>query len=109
MAGDKQLVRTQLGGAVEVDRVDGLVGRQRDDFFDLLVDARIDDVLRADHVGLDAFDWIVFGGRNLLERGGMHDDIDARKRAVQTLAITDVADEVTATSPPRTSAASRIA
>ncbi len=83
---DKEFVGTQLGRAVEIDRVDRLVGRQRDDLFDPLIDARIDHVFRTDHVGLDALDRIVLGDRNLLERGSMDDDIDTCERTVEALA-----------------------
>ena len=61
--------------------------------FHLLIDAGIDDVLGADHIGLDALDRIVFGRRDLLQRGGVHDDVDAGESPVQPLAVANVADE----------------
>ncbi len=45
------------------------------------------------NVGLDAFEWIVFGDRNLLERGGVHHVVDAVERLHQPIAIAHVADE----------------
>ena len=93
IARNKQLVRTELGRAIQVYRIDSLVGRQRDDLFDLLINARVDNILGTDHVGLDAFDRIVLGGRNLLQRCRMHDDIDTMQSPVQSLVVTHVADK----------------
>jgi len=95
IACDKKFVGAELGRAVEIDRVDRLVGRQCDDFFDLLIDARVDHVFRPDHVGLDALDRIVLGDRNMLERGSMDDDINTCERTVKALGIANVADEKT--------------
>ncbi len=95
VAGDKQFIGAQLGRAVEIDGINGLVGRERDNFFDLLINTRVDNVFRSDHIGFDAFDRIVLGGRNLFERRGMYHDIDARKRPIQALAVTNVTNKET--------------
>ena len=71
----EDLLRAQLRRAVEVDGVDGLVGRQRDDSPDAGVDRGVDDVLRAEHVGAHGFEGVVLARRNLLHRGGVHDDV----------------------------------
>ena len=77
IARDKQLVGDQLGRAVKIDRTARLVGRQRDDALNALVDASVDHVHRADDVGLHAFERIVFGGRHDLQSRGMNHVINA--------------------------------
>ena len=51
-------------------------------------------LVAADDVGLDRLDRVVFAGRHLLQRGGVDDDIDAVKGALEPIAIAHVADEV---------------
>ena len=58
----------------------GLVGRQRDDLLDVGRQRRLDDVLGAVDVGLDALHRIVFGRRHLLQRRGMDHEVDAVHR-----------------------------
>ena len=77
LAATNSLSEHELGGAVEVDRVGGLVGRQRDDLLDVVRERGVDDVLGAEDVGLDAFDRVVFGRRHLLQRRGVNHEIDA--------------------------------
>ena len=93
VAGDEELVGRQLGGAVEVDRAGRLVGRQRDDLLHARVDGRLDDVLAAEHVGLHELEGVVLRRVDLLERGGVHDVVDAVHRAQQPALVADVADE----------------
>ncbi len=59
-----------------------------------LVDGGINHVASAHDVGLDGFERIVFAGRNLFERGRVHHDGYAGKRALQALCIAHVADEI---------------
>ncbi len=94
VAGDEKLVRAEFGRTVEIDGRGGLVGGKCDDFVDPGVDARFDEVLRAKDVGLDAFERVVFGGRHLLECCGVDGDVDAFKRAGDTVRIADIADEI---------------
>ena len=75
----EHFLRAQLGGAVEIDRVDGLVGAEREDAAHALVDGGVDDVLAADDVGLDGFERVVLAGRNLLQGGGVDDDVTPAK------------------------------
>ena len=72
---------------------------------------RVDHVLRAEDVGLDGLERVVLGGRHLLERGRVDDDVDAVEGAVQALAIAHVAEEVAQAlvALGRNSAASRTA
>jgi hypothetical protein len=92
---DEQLVSTELCRPVEIHRINRLVRRQSDNTAHFLVDAGVDQILGADHVGLDAFDRVVFCSRYLFERCSVHDKFDSFQRAVKTLAVSDVADEVT--------------
>ena len=77
VGGDEQLVGDELGRAVEVDRVGRLVGGERDHLLDVVRQRRVDDVLRAMDVGLDALQRVVFGRRHLLERRGVDHEVDA--------------------------------
>ena len=90
---DEQFVGAQLRRAVEVDRVGGLVGAERDDAPDAGVERDVDDVLRADDVGLHDLERVVLRRRHLLQGGGVNDHVDVLKRAVQPIAIADVAEE----------------
>src|ERR1035437_4891355 len=91
--GDEEFVAHELRGAVEIDGAGGLVRAQRDDPLNLAIKGRIDDVLCAVDVCLDGLEGVVLGGRNLFERGGMDDDVNAVERPGQPLTISHVADE----------------
>lgn len=52
---------------------------------------RVDNVLRAAHIGVDAFRRIVLGRGYLFERRGMDDVVHLVKGAAQTLLIAHVA------------------
>src|SRR6185436_17887848 len=92
---DEQLVRAQLGGTVQVDGRRRLVRRQRDDALDMTVEAGVDQILRAEDVGLDELERVVLRCRHLLERRGVHHDVDAFERAPQPRLVADVAEKVT--------------
>ena len=94
VGGDENLVRGQLGGAVEVDRVGGLVGRQRHDALDAAPQAGADHIFCAEHIGADAFEGIVFGGGDLLHGGGMDHEVHAVQRQFQPVPVAHVADEI---------------
>ena len=61
----------------------------------LKIECGLDQVLCPEHVRLDAFEGVVFGGRHLLERGGVYHDVDALKRAAQARLVAHVTDEET--------------
>ena len=115
---DEELLGTQLRRAVEIDGVRCLVGTERKYALDLavdrgtqagdgqslvgadhdhapdaLVDGRVDDVLGADHVGLNRFERIVLAGWNLLERGRVEHDVHAVHRPLEPWLVPHVADE----------------
>ncbi|MCU0793104.1 MAG: hypothetical protein MUE42_09715, partial [Opitutaceae bacterium] len=69
-----------------------LVGGEGDDAADLGVEAGVDEVLGAEDVGLDALEGVVFGGGDLLEGGGVDDDVDALESAAEALLVADIAD-----------------
>ena len=91
--GDEQLVARELGRAVEVDGAGGLVGREGDHALHAAVDGRLDHVLRAEDVGLDGLERVVLAHRHVLERRGVDHHVDALHRAVEPVAVTNVADE----------------
>jgi hypothetical protein len=55
---------------------------------------RLHHVLGAVDVGEHAFERVVLGGRHDLQRGGVHDDVDAAHRQLQPADVAHVADEV---------------
>ena len=93
VTGDEHLVGAQLGRAVKIDGVGRLVGAEGDDAFDIVVDGAVDDVLGAEDVGFDELKRVVLGGRHLLERGGVDDEIDALHRAFEARQVAHVAEE----------------
>src|SRR5581483_11228588 len=88
---------TELGRAIEIDRVYGLVGTECQDPADTAVDGRIDDILAAHDVGLNGFERVVLAGGNLLECGGMYHDSYPRQSTIEAGTIADVADEISQT------------
>src|SRR6478752_4654276 len=93
VAEDEELVGGQLGRAVEVDRRARLVGRERDDLLDAGVDARLDDVLATEDVGLDELVRVVLARVDLLEGGGVHDVVGAVHGPAEAVEVADVTDE----------------
>ena len=94
IGGHEQLVGAELGGAIEVDRVGGLVGGEGYHLLDPVVERRLDYVFGAPDVGLDALHGVVLGGRHLLEGGGMNHEVHAVHGHVEPLGIAHIADEV---------------
>ena len=90
----QQFFGAEFRGAVEVDRVDGLVGAQAEHLLDAAIDRRVDDVPRPVDVGLHRFAGIVLAGRDLLQGGGVDHDIDAAHRPPHAVDVADVAEEV---------------
>jgi len=58
------------------------------------IESGLDHVLGPDDVGLDAFEGVVFGRRDLFQGGGVDDDVDALDGPAEPVEIPDVADEV---------------
>ena len=94
IGGDEYLVRGQLAGAIEIDRIRGLVGRQGNHPFDAAMDGGLHDVFGAINVGVDALEGVVFGDRYLFQRRGMHHVIDVAHRHGQSIAVAHVTDEI---------------
>src|SRR5262249_53166960 len=93
VARNEKLVGDKLGGAVQIDRIGGLVRRERNDALDAIRKRRMNHVLRAMHVRLDAFHGVVPCGWDLLERCGMDDHVHALHGHDKPLAIAYTADE----------------
>lgn len=92
--GDEELVRDELGAAVEVHRVHGLVGGEGHHLLDPGVERGIDDRHGAVDVGLDGLHGIVLAGGHLLERRRVDDVVHAPgERAAQARLVAYVADE----------------
>ena len=91
----EQLVRAELGRTVQIDRGGRLVSRQRDDTRHVRIQARLDQVLGTEYVGLDAFKRIVLGGRHLLQRRGVDHNVDPLQCPTNPVSIAHVANEVT--------------
>lgn len=91
---DDDLLLAEFGGAVEVDRVDGLVGGEGHHLCDPGVDGAVDDVLGAEDVGLHGLEGVVLTGRHLLHGGGVDDDVDALAGPGHAGPVADVAEHV---------------
>ena len=81
----EQLFGRQLGGAVQIDRVDGFVGAERHHLLDPRIQGGFDHIAAAQDIGLDRFHGIVFAGWHLFERCGMDHDVHAVHGAAQSL------------------------
>ena len=81
-----------LGDAHSVDRVGGLVGGQADDTLDASVNGGVEDVVRADDVGLNRLHGEELAGRNLLQGSGVEDVVHAGHGVLDGLGIADIAD-----------------
>src|ERR1022692_205236 len=93
----EQFLGDELGGAVQIDGVDGLVGAQRQDSLHAVVQRSFDDVLRAVDVGLDGFDGVRLARGYLLQRRRVDDHIDSHHGTPQAVQIAHVADEIAET------------
>ena len=82
----------RLADAHRVDGVRRLVGGQADHALDALVDGGVQDVVRADDVGLDRFHREEFAAGHLLEGGRVEDVVHAAHRAFEGGFVADVAD-----------------
>src|SRR6266545_299019 len=89
----EELLRAELGGAVEIEGATGLVGTHADYPLDPLVDGGVDHVLGAEHVGLDGLERVVLAGGDLLQRRRVEHDVHAVHGAQEPLAVAHVADE----------------
>ena len=95
IAGAEAVIRRQLGGTVKIDWAACLVSGQRDHTLDALVDTGVDQIHGAVDISLNAFERIVFCSRHNLGRSSVNHIINAIQCAIQTFAITNVADEKT--------------
>ncbi len=92
---DEQLVRYQLGAAVQVHRIDRLVRRQRHNPGYLRVEAGVDDIHRTVDIGLDRLSGVVFTGGNLLERRRVDDIVHTAAQCPrQSLPVAHIADKI---------------
>ena len=90
--GDHDLFHHRLGNTHGVDRIGGLVGAQADDAAHAVLDRGFQQVVGADHVGLDRFHRVELTGGNLLERRRVEDIVDAAGRVQDAREVAHVAD-----------------
>src|SRR6185503_1972768 len=93
--GNEQLVGSELRCAIEVDRVRGLVGRKRNDLVDAGCQRRMEHILRAVYVRLDALHRVIFGRGHLLQSGRVYDVVNLSHRLDQAIPVAHVSNEVT--------------
>ena len=89
---DGHFLLQRLADAHRIDGVRRLVGGQADHAFDAFVDGHVQDVVRADDVGLDGFHREEFAAGHLLEGGRVEDVVHAAHRALEGGLVADVAD-----------------
>ena len=92
---NEQLIGYQLGTAIQIDRIDGLIRRQGYDLLDTGIQCGINDVLRTVDIGLDGFRRVVLTGRNLFQGSGVNDIIDTFEGSGQTFLVSHITDEET--------------
>ena len=91
---DKQFLRAEFCHTVKVDGVDGFIGTDRKDLFHAAVQRGIDHVLRTENIGLDRFKRIVLTGRDLLQSGGMDNNIHTLEGPLQPIKIPDISQKI---------------
>jgi hypothetical protein len=91
----KELLGTQLGRAVEVDRVDRFVRAEGQHAFNAAIDGRLDDISGPHDVGEHRLEWVVFAGRHLLEGRRVHHDVDPLHGPPQAIDVSHIAQEET--------------
>ena len=90
--GDGDFFLKGFADAHGVDGVGRLVGGEADDAVHAGVDRGVEDVVCADHVGLDGFHREELAGRDLLEGGRMEDVVHAAHGHLEGGFVADVAD-----------------
>lgn len=94
VGGDEELVRSQLGGAVEIDRIDSLVRGQGHNARHSAVDGGVADVLGSVDVGLDRLEGVVLADRHMLQRRSVDDVIHPVEGPKQPVLVPYVPDKI---------------
>ena len=81
-----------LGDTHSVDRIGRLVGGQADNTLNTSVNSGVEDVVRADDVGLNSLHREELAGRNLLQSSRMENVVNTRHGVLDRLRIADIAD-----------------
>ena len=89
----EELVGRELSRAVEVERARSLVSRECDNLLHARVDRGLDDVLRANDIGLHVLERVVFGRVDLLQGRRVNHIVDLVHGASQPVLVANVADE----------------
>ncbi len=94
VGGYKQFVGRKFGGAIEIDRIGGLVGGEGNDLFDIIGDGRGDYVFSTVDIGLDTFHGIVFCSRNLFQGCCVNNEIHPAHSLVHTVLVAHVTQKI---------------
>ncbi len=76
-----------MSGPVQIDRIHGLVGAERQNAAYALIDGRLNYVAAAQDVGLDRFEWVVLACWHLLERCRVQHHRHARLSPIQPIDV----------------------
>src|SRR5208282_3722381 len=90
----KHFFCAQFGGAIQIDRINRLVGAERQNAAHALINRRINHVAPAHDICLDRFERVVLASRHLLERRRVHHHRHARESALQPLDVPHVSNEI---------------
>ena len=81
-----------LGDTHSVDRIGRLVGGQADNTLNTSVNSGVQDVVRADDVGLNSLHGEELAGRNLLQSSSMENVVNTGHSVTDRLGVADIAD-----------------
>jgi hypothetical protein len=84
----------QLGGAVKVCGMNGLVSAQSHYSANAAIHGSINHVFTSNDVRLNRLKWVMFACRNLLERAACPTSVNSRKGAFQALRIAHISEEI---------------
>ena len=91
-AGDDVLFHDSLGHAHGIDRIRRLIRRQEDRLLHTVGNTGGNDIVRADHVGLDRLHGVKLTGGHLLERSGVKHIVHAAKCMDDGVIVAHIAD-----------------
>src|SRR5262252_1741344 len=91
----EHLFGAQFRRAIQVDWIYRLVGAERQNPLDALIDGGIDHVAATHDVGLDSLKRVVLASRHLLERSRVNHDRHSGEGPLQAIDIAHVPEEIT--------------
>ncbi len=91
----KEFFRRQLGGSIQVDRVNSFISTECHHPRHPGVNSGIDYIAAAQNIRFDGFHGVILTGWHLFERRRVDDHIHPFKSAAAALQVANIADEVT--------------